>query len=29
MPATEEEIELAITVADRVGSLLAELESGR
>ena len=28
-PLTEEEIELAITVADRVGSLLADLESGR
>ena len=28
-PLTEEEIELAVTVADRVGSLLADLESGR
>ena len=28
-PFTEHEIELAITVADRVGTLLAELESGQ
>jgi GAF domain-containing protein len=28
-PFTEEEIQVAITIADRVGALLAELESGR
>ena len=28
-PFAEKEVELAITIADRVGSLLAELESGR
>ena len=28
-PFAEQEVQLAITVADRVGSLLAELESGR
>jgi GAF domain-containing protein len=28
-PFAEEEVQLAITIADRVGTLLAELESGR